>query len=384
MAQWIDIFALSQFYTGKIKLPYGKRTIRIVVRNYLDGFKVRLTFANRYGENAIEISKATLARCDENGYLLEEPIVLTFNNESYGIVNAKSSLITDDIEYRTEKGYYAVSIYLKKWEYIKSLNMLREQVILSEHGDFASECKFDNANRIMERLFDRFSSIGGIKDSNMIPLLESFAIQTDDKNKSILAFGDSITQAGMWTYELSEKLELPVINLGISGNQLLKDSDLPIVEGLFGQSGIERFDIDVVTRRGAKAIIVLMGINDIIRSVSAKKEDKIKAQDIIDGLVNIAKRSKEIGLIAFIGTLTPIKYHKSNLEDALVMRKEINDWIKNNDVYDGYFDFEKMIRDEQDIEMLSEPYDSGDHLHPSDRGSIRMVDAIDIDLLRKI
>jgi hypothetical protein len=37
-------------------------------------------------------------------------------------------------------------------------------------------------------------------------------------------------------------------------------------------------------------------------------------------------------------------------------------------VYDAVVDFDKALRDPYDPRRLRSDYDSGDHLHPSDRG----------------
>jgi len=386
-SKWIDIFALSQFSPNHIKLPYSGRTVRIVVRNYLKGDKIRVTLASRYGDDEIALHKATVAMSDENGVLTGAPEVLKFNGEEHAIIGKKSSVTSDDTVMNIKSGYLSVSIYFKGKAKINSVNMLREKVLISEKGDFTITPEMKLSERITEKLLEKAFKIAGVSKYDIIPLLESISINSDSEKGAVLAFGDSITQGGKWSYELASRMQCPVINLGISGNRLLKDCGFPLVKGLFGEAATKRFDRDVLTRNGAKAIIILLGTNDIGQpgSVSASKSEAVTSDEIIEGLKNIAERAKAAGLYAFVCTLTPFRFFRMGyIGDAKEKRHRVNEWIRNNEYFDGCFDFEKMVSDSGDEEKLKAEYDSGDHLHPSDEGSVKMVDSIDIKLLDRI
>ena len=64
------------------------------------------------------------------------------------------------------------------------------------------------------------------------------------------------------------------------------------------------------------------------------------------------------------------------------MREAVNDWIRSSGVFDGVIDFDKITRDPQNPTHFNPPYDSGDHLHPSDAGYKAMGEGIDLTLLR--
>ncbi|BFO21881.1 hypothetical protein SHKM778_82690 [Streptomyces sp. KM77-8] len=51
-------------------------------------------------------------------------------------------------------------------------------------------------------------------------------------------------------------------------------------------------------------------------------------------------------------------------------------------MFDALVDFDRAVRDGYDPRRFRVEYDSGDHLHPSDRGFARMGEVFDLDALR--
>lgn len=83
----------------------------------------------------------------------------------------------------------------------------------------------------------------------------------------------------------------------------------------------------------------------------------------------------------FAGALagTPLGDYFSPEKDAL--RQEINRWIRNGGAFDAVVDFDKLLRDPAHPERIAPAFDSGDHLHPGDKGNAAMADAIDLRTL---
>jgi lysophospholipase L1-like esterase len=73
--------------------------------------------------------------------------------------------------------------------------------------------------------------------------------------------------------------------------------------------------------------------------------------------------------------------HGSPDEDR--KRRELNDFIRGSQVFDGVIDFDAAIRDPAMPTRMLPVYDSGDHLHPSDAGYKAMGEAIDLTLFRR-
>lgn len=60
----------------------------------------------------------------------------------------------------------------------------------------------------------------------------------------------------------------------------------------------------------------------------------------------------------------------------------MNAEIRAGRVYDAYADFDKALRDPYDPRRFRADYDSGDHLHPSDKGYARMAAVFDLEELK--
>jgi len=206
----------------------------------------------------------------------------------------------------------------------------------------------------------------------------------------IVAFGDSLTDCNLseldanhrWPDQLARRLvarkggrTLGVMNQGIGGNRILHD--------VRGDSGLRRFDRDVIAQPGATHVIVLLGINDI-RNRNQKPEEFVCADEIIAGLNQFIVRARAAGLKIFGGTLLTFEYETFNpgfyTPEGEAKRIEVNRWIRERSAFDAVIDFEKALRDPSHPTRMLPIYDCGDHLHPSDMGYLRMGDIIDLSL----
>ncbi|HEY4028274.1 MAG TPA: SGNH/GDSL hydrolase family protein, partial [Candidatus Dormibacteraeota bacterium] len=107
---------------------------------------------------------------------------------------------------------------------------------------------------------------------------------------------------------------------------------------------------------------------------------------IIAALRQIAARSRAAGLRVFGGTLLPFK--DASLEDFYTpqgeeTRQAVNLWIRTGNAFDGVIDFDSIMQSPSDPMMLNPAFDSGDHLHPNDRGYQVMGNSIDLNLFSR-
>jgi lysophospholipase L1-like esterase len=207
----------------------------------------------------------------------------------------------------------------------------------------------------------------------------------------VVALGDSITDANIsthdtysrWPDQLARRLAarhggrpLAVVNQGLGGNRILHD--------LRGDSGLRRFDRDVLAQPGVTHVIAMLGTNDL-RNRYAKPDEEIDAERMIAGMHQMALRAQAHG-IKFIGaTLTPFG-NETFMPGAWnpvreAHRVAFNQWIRASGVPDGIVDFDQALRDPENPTQMLPIYDCGDGLHPSDLGYCRMGDAIHLALL---
>src|SRR5262249_24281656 len=146
-----------------------------------------------------------------------------------------------------------------------------------EAGDTTAQAKFRVANAM-----------------TFWPFLTGVEVGAGPHGASIVALGSSLTDGDgskrdtnrRWPDVLAELLqkaggedaELGVLNAGLIGTRLLSDTESPRQAGgpsplgpvyeelgpALGQSGIARFDRDVLAQAGAKYVILALGVNDML------------------------------------------------------------------------------------------------------------------------
>lgn len=222
------------------------------------------------------------------------------------------------------------------------------------------------------------------------PIVTGVSVLSETKPNVIVAFGDSITDGNRadhtmlrgWPEALARRLAArkggaaySAINAGIGGNRVLSPG--------WGDAGLARLDRDALRVEGITHLIVLEGINDINMSGASPFgiSPELTAGELIGGYRQIIARAHERGIKVYFGTLTP------NPGDALTstpakvaMRDAVNAWIRTSGEPDGVIDFDAMVRDPKQPAQFKAEFDSGDHLHPSERGYQAMGDGIDLSM----
>ena len=209
---------------------------------------------------------------------------------------------------------------------------------------------------------------------------------------AIVAFGDSITDGfattankdQAWPTLLSTRLAsskstamLGVLNLGISGNRVLRD--------VAGTNALARFDRDALARPGVHWMILLEGINDITFSAipGIPPGQAVTTEDLIWGYRQIIERAHMHGIKVAGATIMPVEGVTTYSENGESVRQAVNQWIRTSGAFDAIIDFDALTRDSANPKRLRSEFDSGDHVHPNDAGNQAMADAIDLSTFLK-
>jgi lysophospholipase L1-like esterase len=207
----------------------------------------------------------------------------------------------------------------------------------------------------------------------------------------VVALGDSLTDANIsthdaycrWPDQLARRLiarqggrQCAVLNQGLGGNRILHD--------LRGDSGLKRFDRDVLAQSGVTHAIVMLGTNDL-RNRFAKPGEEVNADQMIAGLHQMVLRAQSRGIKLIAATLTPFG-NETYMAGAWNPVREthriaFNRWIREGGVVDGVVDFDQALRDPANPTQMLPIYDCGDGLHPSDVGYCKLGDVVDLALL---
>jgi lysophospholipase L1-like esterase len=211
-----------------------------------------------------------------------------------------------------------------------------------------------------------------------------------DAQRTLVTLGDSITEGfgstinefRGWSDVLAQRLHAnrrtrnwSVADAGINSNRLLHDSP--------GTNALARFDRDVLSIPGVKAVILLEGINDIGYS-HTHPEEAVTAAEIIAAYRQLIARAHAHGIALFGATLTPFSqshYYDSAGESS---RQAVNAWIRNSGAFDGVVDFDAALRDPANPNAVREDLQGGDHLHPNDAGYRIMANCVRLDLLARL
>jgi lysophospholipase L1-like esterase len=181
--------------------------------------------------------------------------------------------------------------------------------------------------------------------------------------------------------------DIAVIRRAVCGTRVLRQYEC-IQYDSYGLKGSNRFEREVSTVSGAKAVIIQHGINDIIHPVGVENNvfrpwsDLPTAQELIDGIKSYIEIAHRLGLKAYGGTLIPIEGWRTYAPFREELRNLVNDWIRTTHDFDGCIDFDKALRSETRHSSFKEGYDSGDHLHPSESAYKKMAEIVPEELLK--
>jgi lysophospholipase L1-like esterase len=347
--------------------PAGTFRFRFRVSQSGDG--VRLTFTNPEGAVPLQIAGATLARAGQ-AFAIDPASErhIGFGGSRTVTIAPGATLTTDAIDWHVRGGD----------------DLTVTVVTAADSSTVGGNAGFPAA--FAPGATDAAGT--GLTPQKIRPLVTQIAVRNPASTCTIVTFGDSITEGARgtrpdwrgWPGTLSRRLvelgDAPhcgVVNMGISGNRLLRDGR--------GTAGIARFDRDVASVPGVRYLILLEGINDIWHSAQPG-EAPVTPDDLIAGYRTIIAAAHARGIKVIGATLTPGQGSKYLTPDLERTRAAVNRWIRSGQGFDAVIDFEKAIRDDGIPPAIKPPYDSGDHMHPGDDGYEAIGRAIPLSLFR--
>jgi lysophospholipase L1-like esterase len=357
---------------------FSNQTLRMNARVSIGGRTLRVRLSNAYGSRPLDVGAARIGlRAGGAGIVPGSDRRVTFGGERSASIAVGALLVSDPVDLAVAPlADVAISIYLPD-DLPASFGITgryaRQTNYISPPGDFS-----DAVVMPVGRLTDDWYFVNGID------------VMADTETGGIVALGDSLTDANIsthdafcrWPDQLARRLAarrdgraLGVMNQGLGGNRVLHD--------IRGDSGLRRFDRDVLSQPGVTHVIVLLGTNDL-RNRWAKPEEEVTAEQMIAGLKQMAVRAHTRGIKIYGGTLTPFE-NETFLVGAWTPAREavriaVNAWIRDAGAFDAVIDFDKGVRDPEHPASMLPIYDCGDHLHPGDFGYNRMGDIIDLSL----
>ena len=359
-------------------IAFSNQTLRMQPRISLGGQSLRVRLSNAHGNRPLLIGAAHIAmRAQGPAIVPGSDRVLRFGGADSATIAAGALLISDPVALDVPAlADLSVSVFLPgeiPATFQVTGRYARQTNYVSPPGNFC-----DAEVMPVGRLSDDWYFLCGID------------VLADPGTGGIVALGDSLTDANIstldafcrWPDQLARRLAtrkagraFGVMNQGLGGNRILHD--------VRGDSGLRRFDRDVLAQPGVTHVIVMLGTNDL-RNRWGKPEEEVTGQQMIAGLQQMVLRAHARGIRIFGATLTPFE-NETFLPGAWTPAREatrqaVNAWIRDGGAFDAVVDFDQGLRDPEHPTQMLPLYDCGDHLHPSDAGYNRMGDVIDLSL----
>ena len=356
---------------------FSNQTIRLNPRVSIGGERLRVRISNAYGNRPLAIGAATVALRDKGPAIVAgKSRKLTFGGRNSAVIAAGAVAYSDAVDVSVAPlADLAVSFHLPG-EVLANFAITgryaRQTNYISPPGNYTAATVMPVGN-----LTDQWFFLCGVD------------VLAPRDTLGVVALGDSITDGNIstidafcrWPDQLARRLvaragrSVSVMNNGLGGNRILHD--------IRGDSGLRRFDRDVLAQPGVTHVIVMLGTNDL-RNRWAKPEEEVTAEQMIAGLQQMAQRAHAAGIKIIGATLTPFG-NETYMANAWNPTREkhrvtVNTWIRQSGVFDAFADFDAALRDPAVPTQMRAVDDCGDGLHPSDVGYCKMGDAIDLGL----
>lgn len=379
--------ALSFFY-----YPSCPKTYRMVICSPISGKSIRLELSNEFAENDVYIGSVTVALCDENGRFTDEYKTVTYNSQKSFCIKKGEVIRTDPIDLRIETaGYFCVSIYVEKGA-LRSGNLIDSVELITVKGDVTKEKSITNQRRKRDKVREVASKVLKMYFHKPIPLFQSVELLNEEGASAITVFGDSISQQGYWTNAFAQRVykEFPgrysVINKSIMGNRTLRDfSKRFLCKGLFGISGLNRIEHDVLNYDDTEYVIYALGTNDFLQynTIAAPKNEKPTPKEHFDAVAGISDLLKKHGKKLVVFNVMNFGEAFDSRPEKEAMVKEYNALLcENSDRFHAVYDQAELVVNPEKPHCSKKEYLGKDFIHPNKEGGKLVADNVNLDWFR--
>ncbi len=379
--------ALSFFY-----YPSCEKTYRMVVKSAISGKKIKLELSNECAKNDVEIGSVTVAKCNEKGDFTEGYIPVTFNGEKEFSIKMGEVITTDVVDIEVETGdYFCINIFVKKGA-LRSGNLIDNVDLITVKGDVTHTPKVENQRRTRDGVREFASKTLKMYFHKPIPIIQSVKLLNETDAKSIIVYGDSISQQGYWTNMFSERIykEFPgkysVINKSIMGNRLLLDySERFFCKGLFGVGGLNRMQRDILNYPDCEYVILALGTNDFLQynTIAAPKSEKPTVQQFFDGILEFNEKLKKDGKKLIVFNILNFGEAIDSRPEKEEMVKEFNQKLmENKHLFHGVYDQASLCVNPDKPNCTKKEYLGKDYIHPNKKGGKIVADNVNLDWFR--
>ncbi|MFJ4185016.1 FG-GAP-like repeat-containing protein [Kitasatospora sp. NPDC089509] len=349
----------------------GRQTLRMVVHTSIGGSSTRIHLVNTFSPDPVTIGHVTVAAQSSGSSATAAPVGLTFGGAQQTVIPAGGEVYSDAANFPVGGDQnLLVSIWLPNGVTTAPFHSYTLTTSYTSAAGDGADHTLDRAGTNLPNAISQWAYLSGLD------------VTAAGSGGTVVALGDSQVDGGhtsydtnsRWTDDLGRVLRLGprpmgIVNKGISGNQLLTDATVPLAG--FGQSALSRFDRDVLSQSGAKRVILYEGINDIVMNNAS--DTALEA-----GIRQLASRAHAAGLKLTVATIPPYQGYGGWTAAGEQTRQCLNAYLRGTTDIDGYYDFDRTLRDPLNPSALFAGYynHGDDHLHYNDNAAQAIADSI--------
>jgi len=379
--------ALSFFY-----YPSCPKTYRMIVSSPIPGKKLRMELSNECAKNDVYIGGITASKCDKSGSFIGEYKTVCFNSESSFCIKKGEVISTDPIDFEVETDdYFCISIYVEKGS-LRSGNLIDSVELITVKGDVTKENSITNQRRKRDKVREVASNLLRMYFHKPIPLFQSVELLNGTGASAITVFGDSISQQGYWVNDFEKRIRsefhgrYSVINKSIMGNRTLRDfSTRFFCRGLFGISGINRLERDILNYDDTEYVLYALGTNDFLQynTIAAPKNEMPTVKEHFDAVKDISDMLEKHGKKLVV-------FNIMNFGEAFDSRPEKEDMVReynimlseNADKFHAVYDQASLVVNPDKPNCSKKEYLGKDYIHPNKKGGKLVADNVNLDWFR--
>lgn len=360
------------------KTSWTDKTVRQFIWPTFSGEEIRIRLNNEKGESPLEVKKLHIAKAKtaadpgtSGGQVdVTTDTALTFGGMPGVTVPAGMAVWSDPVEFPlTEIQLTAISMQLGA----------SVPTGITGHPGARTTTYFANGDAVSSE------ALTGATTIDRWYFIETLEVMAPKDAYAIAAFGDSITDGygilnkfERWPDYLTLRVKADpvlgpkrsVVNFGMGANNLTKDSTDESNASIVTQdSGLKRFDHDVITSTKIKWVVIFEGVNDM--TYSDVNGDALNA-----AYSSMIVKAHDKGILAYGATILPCD---SGLCPA--QRTVVNDWIKTSGEYDAALDFAGVVSTSENV--WNNTY-KNDALHPNTNGYKALADSIELSLFSEV
>ena len=373
-SRWVGTWSASPQLVETRNLPpppgLAGNTLREVIQASIGGSRLRVRFSNRFGSSPVTITSGHIAlSTGRSAIKAGTDRTLKFHGKPWVTIPPGASAHSDPFEF--------------------NLAALSDLAVTTCFG----ACSVDVTGHPGSRTTS-YLQAGNQVSAGVLPaavktahwyILDGVDVQANHSTAALVTLGDSITDGrgsgtdknDRWPDDLARRLQaskdarqVAVLNAGIGGNCVL--------HGGLGPTALSRFGRDVLSQSGVRWLIVFEGVNDIGTSRDANVA--AVGRNLVAAYKQFIYQAHAHRIRVYGATITPFggSFYDTPAHEAV--RQTVNEWIRTGGGFDAVIDFDAVLRDPRHPRRLLRAADSGDHLHPNERGYHKMADAIGLKL----